>query len=329
MRQIRWLLLIALAGLLPQTALAVDMDFYTWNAFEETVSAFQRVALVLRDPGFTVFVLVFAVGGILIGGLLVGVKGIKGEKVNPIGFLIPALIGVALFRAFIWPTGTLFIYDPVRNDTAAVGDVPDAVVLMAGMLNKIERGVREIVETAAADPAAERAGALRSSLVLNAVNARGTNLGLERNLVNYYMDCGLPAMSLGYNGASQREAERATQDLYTTFARFAHPSLATYAYTGTGDATATMSCQTMWTDVLNPVLGGAAGLAEVRDMVCARTGFDMTVPVQQARCDEELTDISTLFGVTTATDWLPFIRSSQIAVGMTNAVAISPFSRAR
>jgi hypothetical protein len=198
--------------------------------------------------------------------------------------------------------------------------VPDAVVLMAGMLNKIERGVREIVETAAADPAAERAGALRYSQVLNALNARGTNLGLERNLVNYYMDCGLPAMSLGYNGASQREAERATQDLYTTFARFAHPSLATYAYTGTGDATATMSCQTMWTDVLNPVLGGAAGLAEVRDMVCARTGFDMTVPVQQARCDEELTDISTLFGVTTATDWLPFIRSSQIAVGMTNAL---------
>ena len=316
----RWLLLIALAGLLPQTALAVDMDFYTWNAFEETVSAFRRVALVLRDPGFTVFVLVFAVGGILIGGVMVGVKGIKGQQVNPIGFLIPALIGVALFRAFIWPTGTLYVYDPVRNDTAAVGDVPDAVVLMAGMLNKIERGVREIVETAAADPAAERAGALRYSLVLNALNARGTNLGLERNLVNYYLDCGLPAMSMGYNGASQREAERSTADLYTTFERFAHPSLATYAYTGASDATATMSCQTMWTDVLNPVLGGAAGLAEVRDMVCARTGFDMTVPVQQARCDEELTDISTLFGVTTATDWLPFIRSTQIAVGMTNAL---------
>ena len=51
------------------SGVAVDMDFYTWNAFEETVSAFQRVALVLRDPGFTVFVLVFAVGGILIGGV--------------------------------------------------------------------------------------------------------------------------------------------------------------------------------------------------------------------------------------------------------------------
>lgn len=319
MRRAPWLLLI-LALLLPGTAAAADMDYYTWNAFDETVSAFQRVALVLRDPGFTVFVMVFAVAGILIGGLLVGIKGVKGQQVNPVGFLIPALIGVALFRAFIWPTGTLFVYDPVRNDTAAVGDVPDAVVIMAGLLNKVERGVREIVETASADPAAERAGALRYSLVLNALNARGTNISLERNLVNYYLDCGLPAMSLGYNGASQREAERDTEDLYATFAKFAHPSLATYAYTGSGDATATMTCQTMWTDVLNPVLGGAAGLSEVRDMVCARTGFNMAVAAQQSRCDEELTDLSALFGVTSATDWLPFIRSTQIAVGMTNAL---------
>ncbi len=121
MRRAPWLLLV-LALLLPGTAAAADMDFYTWNAFDETVAAFQRVALVLRDPGFTVFVMVFAVAGILIGGLLVGIKGLKGQQVNPVGFLIPALIGVALFRAFIWPTGTLFVYDPVRNDTAAVGD---------------------------------------------------------------------------------------------------------------------------------------------------------------------------------------------------------------
>jgi|GEM_PF-2865282 len=313
-------LLALLAAGLPATAHAVDLDFYTWNAFEETVAAFQRVALVLQDPGFTVFVLVFAVGGILVGGLMVAAKGMRGQQVNPVGFLIPAIIGVALFRGLVWPTGTLFVYDPVRNDTAAVGDVPDAVILMAGLLNKIERGVRGIVETASADPAAERAGALRYSLVLNALNARGTNLSLERNLVNYYLDCGLPAMSLGYSGASQRETERATDDLYTSFGRFAHPSLATYAYTGAGDATATMSCQSMWTDVLNPVLGGTAGLSEVRDMVCARTGFNMAVPAQEARCNEELRDISALFGVTTATDWLPFIRSSQIAVGMTNAL---------
>jgi hypothetical protein len=312
--------LLVLLALLPGTAGAVDLDFYTWNAFEETVSAFQRVALVLKDPEFTVFVMVFAVGGLLVGGLTVAAQGMRGQQVNPIGFLIPVAIGIALFRGLIWPTGTLYIYDPVRNDTAAVGNVPDAVVLMAGMLNKMERGVREIVESASADPAAERAGALRYSLVLNALNARGTNLSLERNLVNYYLDCGMPSMSLGFNGSSQREAERATDDLYTSFARFAHPSLATYAYTGAGDATATMTCQTMWNTVLNPVLGGATGLAEVRDMVCARTGFDMAVAAQAARCNEELRDISSLFGVTTASDWLPFIRSTQIAVGMTNAL---------
>ena len=153
-------LLMFVACLTPGWAGAVDMEFYTYNAFEETVAAFQRVSLVLQSPSFTVFVLVFAVAGILVGGLVVGARGMQGRTVNPIAYLIPVVVGVALFRAFVWPTGTLFVYDPVRNATQAVGDVPDAVVLMAGTLNKIERGVVEIIETASADPDAERSGAL-------------------------------------------------------------------------------------------------------------------------------------------------------------------------
>jgi hypothetical protein len=312
-------LLMFVACLAPGWAGAVDMEFYTYNAFEETVAAFQRVSLVLQSPSFTVFVLVFAVAGILVGGLVVGARGMQGRTVNPIAYLIPVVVGVALFRAFVWPTGTLFIYDPVRNATQAVGDVPDAVVLMAGTLNKIERGVVEIIETASADPDAERSGALRYSLILNALNARGTNISLERNLMNYYLDCGLPSMSLGFNGASQQEAERNTADLYDTFARFAHPSFSTIAYTGAGDTNVVMTCAAMWANVLNPALSGAGALSDVRDMICAKTGFDMTVAAQQARCDGELQSLGTLYGLSPSSP-MPFIRSTQMAIAMTNAM---------
>ena len=127
---------LLLLGLAPAWAGAIDLDFYTYNGFEETVAAFQRVALVLNDNGFLVFAGIFAVMGLLIGGIATATQGLQGHTVNPIAFLIPAAIGVALFRGLVLPTGTLFIYDPVRNATQAVGDVPDLIVLLAGGLNK-------------------------------------------------------------------------------------------------------------------------------------------------------------------------------------------------
>jgi hypothetical protein len=325
----RKVLVAALAAFGPGVASAVDMDFYTWNAFDETVSAFQRLALVLADPGFLVFVLVFAVAGIIVGSLAAAAKGFQGAKINPIGWMIPAIIGVAVFKAFVIPTGTLFVYDPVRNATQAVGDVPDGVVLLAGMLNKVERGVKEIVTSASANPDAERSGALRYGMVLNALNARTSNLSLERNLVNYYMDCAVPSAALGYNGVSQREIERQTTDLYDTFAKAAHPSLATYAFTGADDTTATMTCADMWNNVLTGALGGPGALEDVRNVVCAQSGFDIGAGVQIDRCNDELRTLGELFGVTGATDWLPFIRSAQIAVGITNALRSGDISVAQ
>mgnify|MGYP001407093790 CR=1 FL=1 len=75
---------------------ALEMEFYTWNAFEETVAGFQRVALVLQDPGFLVFALVFAVLGTLVGLLTAAAKGVMGQQINPVSVLIPAVIGIAI-----------------------------------------------------------------------------------------------------------------------------------------------------------------------------------------------------------------------------------------
>ena len=307
-----------LALIWPTWAGAVDLDFYTYNAFEETVSAFQRVALVLADPGFLVFVGIFAIAGVLVGALVMAARGIQGQQVNPIGFLIPAVVGVALFRAVVIPTGTIFIYDPVRNATQAVGDVPDVVVLASGLLNKVERGVSDILLTASADPAAERSGALRYSLILNGLGARGADTTLVRNIANYYTDCGLPAMALGYEGVSQTELLRNTPDLWTTFDKFDHPSLSTVFYTGAGDASDVRTCQTAWA-TLGPQLNDPATLADARDVLCAKSGFTTTDAPQLLRCREELTELGALYRVTPGNE-IPYLRSLQLAQGITMAL---------
>jgi hypothetical protein len=298
---------------------ALEMEFYTYNAFEETVAGFQRVALVLQDPAFLVFALVFAVLGTLVSLLTAAAKGVMGQQINPVSVLIPAIIGIAIFRGLIIPTGTIHIYDPVRNAYQPVGDVPDAVILVAGVLNKIERGVVEIVETASADPAAERSGSLRYSLVLNALTSKRQDTYFERNSSIYFTECGFPSMGMGYNGSSLDNLLRRSTDLIEEWQRWAHPSIFATIYSGTGDQKVTMSCKDVWNNVLKPTATDPAQFAEMVESVCRKVGFDPAVATQAARCEEELTSLQTLYGVT-ATASLPFVRSIVFAGSVTDAL---------
>lgn len=298
---------------------ALEMEFYTWNSFEETVAGFQRVALVLQDPGFLVFALVFAVLGTMVGLLTMAAKGVMGQQINPVSILIPSIIGIAIFRGLIIPTGTIHIYDPVRNAYQPVGDVPDAVILVAGVLNKIERGVVEIIATAAADPAAERSGSLRYSLILNGISSKRQDTYFERNAAIYFLECGLPSMGTGFSAASMNDVLRNSTDLFDVFAQWAHPSLYATIYSGAADEKLTVTCSAAWTNYLFPVANTAAGFADMKDGICHAGGFDVSVATQAARCEEELVDLGDLYGVAHATS-LPFLRSVSFAQSIADAM---------
>ena len=63
------------------------------------------------------------------------------------------MFGAVLYLALFVPKGTITVYDPVLNRFQSIGQVPDAVVFTAGFLNKIERGMVDIIDTAAAPDA--------------------------------------------------------------------------------------------------------------------------------------------------------------------------------
>ncbi|MDB5978335.1 MAG: hypothetical protein JWR07_5095 [Nevskia sp.] len=51
--------------LMPLPAFCLDMDFYTYDGFQETVDAFTRLALIFSDTAFMGFAATFAIFGIL------------------------------------------------------------------------------------------------------------------------------------------------------------------------------------------------------------------------------------------------------------------------
>jgi hypothetical protein len=95
-------------------------------------------------------------------------------------------------------------------------------------------------------------------------------------------------------------------------------------YTGTGDASDVRTCAAIWT-ALQPQLTTPAALQQLSDVTCSRPGFDPTSAAQALRCNEELESLGTLFGVPAATS-LQFIRSAQLANGITQALRSSDIS---
>jgi conjugal transfer mating pair stabilization protein TraG len=171
-RGLRILLAIALAAT-ASPAFAIDASFYTYNGFSETVDAFRLVALIFADPRYETLVMIVAVVGISLGALLASVRG-QGMGLVAFGFQI--LVGIGVFVGMIATTGTVHIYDKVRNAYQPVGDVPNLLVLVAGTTNLIERSLVETIDDNTLDPSAKvefGAGGHIFDLFFNAVAPRG------------------------------------------------------------------------------------------------------------------------------------------------------------
>ena len=102
-----------LFGLLSATpALAIDASYHTWDGFSETVDAFHLVAMIFGDPRYETLVLTVAVVGIGLGAVI---ASIRGSGMGLVAFGFQMLVGIVLFAGMIATTGTVHVYDRVRN----------------------------------------------------------------------------------------------------------------------------------------------------------------------------------------------------------------------
>lgn len=301
-------------------AAALDMDFYTYNGFSETVAAFRRLSLMLSDSNFTVFAAIFAIAGVTFGTVAQAYKGMTGEQINPLQAAIQVAIGLALFKGAVMPTGTVHVYDPVRNAYEAVGDVPNLIVLIAGGLNKVERGIIEIADTASANPYSDNAGAINFALIKAATSAEVKDWYLQQSLVNYYLKCGAPYMGNSDTGARQRLMHAST-DLMNEFAQWTNAALSTVYHRPNDDRGEARSCTDAWsgTDGLASRVVDDATFADVTASICRQAGFNVTDGNQANKCKSLLQESTELYNVTPGSE-LPFLRSVLLAGAVSRAM---------
>lgn len=276
-------------ALLAQPALALEASFHTYDGFAETVDAFRLVSMIFGDPRYETLVLIFAVIGIALGAVIASVRG-SGLGLVAFGFQI--LIGVGLFVGLVATTGTVHVYDRVRNAYQPVGDVPNLLVLVAGVTNLTERALAEIIDDNTLDPGAKLefgAGGHSFDLFLNAVSPRGpmTDTFLDATIKDYVRQCYPVARVSPAYGVDDDKLFRTATDLPAAFAAMAGPATFSTVYTEADKGGTTVSCEEAWSHIATR-LGEPALFDTYSRQVCMRTGYDVSQAAQLQRCRSNL-----------------------------------------
>lgn len=319
---------IALVGLCSvcSPALALDLDYYTYNGFDATVAAFERIALIFGSTDYLNLAFVFVVLGIFAGAFVFAGKSFlqAGSQGNPLSWFFIVMLGVAVFRALIIPTGTVHVYDPVRNAYQGVGDVPDLVILVAGGTNKIERAVVELLDASAPHPYQDVAGGISFQLLLNAMTDYSGGIDdqyLVKSLKQYYSDCSQMALIQASYDFDLNQLRSGTDDFMDLLPKLKSPADYTVVYDATpaGKGGTTVTCEQAWDSVLQPAFADNALYSAMMRSVCAKSGFDPTSAAQLARCQGLLAGINAdVFDFVATPEH--FLRQSAMANAIASAI---------
>lgn len=314
-----------LGALIPQQVFALEMDYYTYGGFEVTRDAFTRVALLFSDNNYLGYFAGFAVLGILLGGSITAARGLAGQGAGaPLRWFMSVLVGVALLKALVIPTGKVWIYDSLSNRSQDVDDVPDIVVLVAGMLNKVERGIIAVVDNNSAYPYGEEAGGIRFELLYNASTqvADLQDSYITKTLSSYFIECGLTAMNTNGVAANINDLKRNTYKLTDELAKYAVKNNFALYYDADNKNGATATCSDIWQGLETQLISTSTSYDGAIKEICAKSNIDPAHAASLDKCKDLIERGHELAGAASGTYTASeFFANSYIANVIDRAVA--------
>lgn len=294
MNAIKGFSIFVLMTLCAQPASALDLDFYTYGGFSETVLAFQRVSLIFSNANYGPMIFIAAAFGIFWGGSIFFYRSLSEMSSGfPLKFLAVPIIGVVIYQGVILPKGTIHIYDPTRNAYEAVGNVPDLLVLLAGGWNKFERLAAEIEAGSSAYPYHEAAGGLGFNLLFNISTSRDdfTEHYLIKSLKSFYRDCSEVPAAIANSGFDIETLKSGTNDIYSYLDNIAWSSTSTSYYDMTTKGGRAVTCREAWVDHLKPALAVSSFFDRPLERICESAGFNAQSAAQLTTCKGLIDDL--------------------------------------
>jgi hypothetical protein len=288
-RLITPLVLVALA---PSSVYAnVTMEYYTYGGFGPITSALNKISLIFSASAYQGLFFSAAVLGMFTAGMMVMLKSLAGAKGSIGGWAFSVVTGVVLYLALIVPKGSLVVYDPVMNQTQTIGNIPDGIVMISGLLNKVERGMVDLVSNTA-DPVGYQATAGGSNFdILNNLSSKGvllTDQYLNTSLQNYVVDCVFfemqrPGTTLDMNSLTNNP------DFLPIFQAAASPAIYTTYFDSANESGFPETCNLAWTDIQKAITDPSQYTGSINAR-CADAGYDPTIPSELTACQSAISN---------------------------------------
>lgn len=284
-------MVVILIFCLADTAWALDMEFYTYNGFGPVSQAFRKLALIFSDGGYLGLFFTAAVLGIIFGAMAFTVKMATGARIVPLVWAMPVLFGVVLYLGLFVPKGRITVYDPVLNRFDTIGGIPNGVVATAGILNKIERGLVEIIDTAAVPGAKyqEAAGGIGFTALKATMAVGPKDAHARQSMASYFKDCVMFEMVRPGTAFSADTMLYNTSDFLPELAKANSPAVFTVYYDAANPQGQAMTCQDAWSNIF-PIYNNATTFTDAVRSVCGASMFDPNNGAELNTCRNLISD---------------------------------------
>ncbi len=261
---------------------AFTLDYYVYGGFHVVVDAFTRMAFFFNNHEFEGLVFIIAILAVVSSALIVYSKALFNPgSFNPIAWMFPIFIGGIIYIALILPKGNLFIYDPLMNKTERVSGIPVIIVFIAGVTNKIERVITEIVSASSPHPYSDEAGGITFQLVFNTLSEPDLNRNyyLDQTLQSYIRGCVTPMLR---PTGKIWDMKRHEADQHRFLSTFRNKALFAVVFKPDDIAGTPYTCTEVWDDHLSSALKNVK-FDEAVESICKQSGFG-SGPDQIRRC---------------------------------------------
>ena len=174
---------------------------------------------------------------------------IKNGKGGTLGWFLPFAMGICLFLGLVLPKGSLTVYDTVLNRFQTIQNLPQGLVLSAGLLNMIETGFVNIVGTSNLPSDYQNsAGGAAFNAIYQATTGTTPfpDATLQQSMDAYTKDCVFFELQQAGTTLTIQELANQSTDLSADFSVAANPGAFTTYYSAAQPQGVAMDCGTAW-----------------------------------------------------------------------------------
>ncbi|MEM0010973.1 MAG: conjugal transfer protein TraG N-terminal domain-containing protein, partial [Candidatus Bathyarchaeia archaeon] len=273
-------------------AFAYTWEHTTYGGYVAAVEAWKRVALIFSDENFKGLILVAIVAGALVLFYSFLARIAFGARVDPIrNWFLPVLFGMIVAVALVMPKDKVIIYDEVlERGPYEVNGIPRVLGFVVHVMNKIESGLIDVIDTSVIDPISQykRTGGGSHYKVLASVSSFSPSDSIiakkryfANTLAQYFKDC-VTFEIARTNGATINyqmllTGEKSIEEIINAAK---NPSVYTTIWNSDGSVSEGVSCQDAGSYILSTAqnefnIGNPGGIAYLTaEAACEAAGYE-------------------------------------------------------